>query len=305
MSHCHPCLSSWANNSLFWIAEHIRTPWLTPIMTNFSRLGEEAALLFTVALAYWLWNQRYSKFLTYAVFTTLLTNLALKGWIKECRPPTDLWLVPLNMFTFSFPSGHAQVVTPLWFGLAYYARSAFLSPLMVFIGLMVALSRPYVGAHYLHDIGVGILLGSLIFWLFIYFEQKNYAFLPKLNLWQRSILLLIPLIACNLWINENGKLLSMATAGCFGFWLGAQWEDKILGERAQTPLGLTLLRAFIGTIGTLILWKGMAYWRATLTPELSAMVRYGQYFLLSIWITLGTSWFSLLWERRTWQLVRD
>ncbi len=70
--------------------------------------------------------------------------------IVDCPPPGD----------WSFPSNHAVVAGGAAVGilLAWRALGALALP----IGLTAAASRVFVGAHYPHDVVVGLLLGALV-----------------------------------------------------------------------------------------------------------------------------------------------
>src|SRR5579872_141018 len=141
---CNPSLVSWGDASIIWIAEHLRQPWLDPIMHFFSSLGETGAILFAIAAGYWLWEKRALRAIGYALFSAILANVWIKGIFMECRPPDFLWIDTAKDLhkSFSFPSGHAQAGIVLWVGLAYYMREYKASMIFVLVALLVGLSRP-------------------------------------------------------------------------------------------------------------------------------------------------------------------
>ncbi|HRE32493.1 MAG TPA: phosphatase PAP2 family protein, partial [Candidatus Berkiella sp.] len=105
--------------------------------------------------------------------------------------PKAYWLEMIRDNSFSFPSGHAQVATPLWLGFAYYVRNKGLALFYSAIGLMIALSRPYLGVHFLHDIGLGVLLGLAIYSAFIITERKHWDPLQQFSVVTQAILLFV------------------------------------------------------------------------------------------------------------------
>jgi undecaprenyl-diphosphatase len=88
----------------------------------------------------------------------MLLNVALKHVFQRARPSFDDPL--LSLLTYSFPSGHTAAAT-VFYGLlaCYLVRRAHAWRARVLIVLaavamvvLVALSRMYLGAHYLSDV---------------------------------------------------------------------------------------------------------------------------------------------------------
>jgi len=172
MHDCRPSLFDSGELNIIWIAENLRHAWLTPIVNCISDLATTGAIMFITSFAYWCWHKRHSRTLLYGVLLSLLANSWLKEIIRECRPPQSLHLATILSGSFSFPSGHAQVAIILWWGLAYYVRSKILSTFFIIMGILIGLSRPYLGVHYIHDVLVGAGLGILILALCLLNEKK-------------------------------------------------------------------------------------------------------------------------------------
>ncbi len=284
MIDCQPSLFAWGNTSIAWIAEHLRHAWLSPIMLFFSGFGKVGSVLFTIAIAYWCWHKRHGKYLCYGMFAALFVNLWLKGLVKECRPPSTFWMEEVH--SYSFPSGHAQIGILLWWGLAYYVRSRTLSPLFLFIGLMIALARPYMGVHYPQDIIAGGLLGIIIIGITIWFEKKQIQPLKLLPLWGQSLLLIAFFALFQMLVNDPEQFAIPTIGACFGFWLGCQLEEKYVNYTPTEWLPRMKL-LLIGSIGILLFWKGINLGRSYLSSDLSLLMKYPQYALLGFWISYG------------------
>jgi membrane-associated phospholipid phosphatase len=115
-------------------------------------------------------NERYWLLtLALTVPGCMLLNVALKHVFQRARPSFDEPLLTLT--TYSFPSGHAAGSTVFYGVLAAYLlckikssgwRSVIVLSAFSLVTL-VALSRMYLGVHYLSDVLAGIVVG--IAWL--------------------------------------------------------------------------------------------------------------------------------------------
>jgi hypothetical protein len=219
------------------------------------------------------------------MFGTLFINLWIKGWIRECRPPHELWME--NVDVFSFPSGHAQVGILLWWGFAYYLREKLIATVCLFIGLMIALSRPYLGVHYPQDITAGALLGLVTLTICILFEKKQYTPLKKYPLWGQTSILLILLVTYLLIINDPKHIGFLVTSACLGFWLGCQFEEKYVQFKPSASPFLLLKQMLIGAFGLILLYPGLSWVLREVPTHLALGFHALQYFLLGFWISYG------------------
>jgi len=160
-------LQSMDEAALRWIAENLRTPALTAVLSFYTRLGDKGLLF--IALAVLLLLFRRSRKSGAAALTSMflglqVTNVTIKPLAARARP----WVV-MEGFTAlvaehdpnSFPSGHscsafafaAAVCMTLpwkWGRFAAIAAAA-----------LMALSRLYVGVHFPSDVLAGALIGTV------------------------------------------------------------------------------------------------------------------------------------------------
>lgn len=279
ITHCTPSLFSWGDASIAWIAAH-RIDALTPFFAFITDFGSTGYILFTIALMSWFYDRRKSQYITYAMFFAVLLNLAIKSYVQECRPMASYWLQIVH--STSFPSGHAQMIVTVWWGLAYYFRHYLLSSICFLVGLSVILSRPYLGVHYPHDVFFGALFGVLVLAFFIYLEKSPSRLLSALSIKSRAALLLI--FACvYLWLINDPEDNSIITlSALFGFWLGYQWQPK----QDKRPLGNQMLLSIIGLFGILCFWQGIPY-LFTLLGMHSPLIKVIVFALLGNWIAFG------------------
>lgn len=149
---------------LAWMQRH-RTPWLTSIARFFSDLGSAAVTVpFRLVVAALLAARRRWLHLVAFVGATITAELCigpLKALIERARPPGAL----LATRSEAFPSGHAITGAVVAFGLVVVLvppsprRLRWIGVAATFAGLM-ALSRTYLGVHWLSDVVAGTLIGT-------------------------------------------------------------------------------------------------------------------------------------------------
>jgi undecaprenyl-diphosphatase len=123
-------------------------------------------LLAAIALG---WKRRF-RWLAYVAFTAsggVLLDAELKRFFARARPEVAQQL--MHASGYSFPSGHAMGSTVVFAALSYLAfrtlpqwweRAAAVSFAATMI-LAVALSRVYLGVHWISDVSAGIACGLL------------------------------------------------------------------------------------------------------------------------------------------------
>jgi undecaprenyl-diphosphatase len=112
-------------------------------------------------LAGWFWRRKAHYWLIVVLVSVpggMLLNVALKHLFQRARPTLEDPLLTLS--TYSFPSGHTEAATVFYGLLACYlvravrswpARAAIMAAACAMV-MLVALSRMYLGVHYLSDV---------------------------------------------------------------------------------------------------------------------------------------------------------
>jgi undecaprenyl-diphosphatase len=147
-----------------------RTGWLHPIMTAYAGTVGIAVLVVLLAVGWWLARRsgdaRTMAALVWTGLGTLIAvavNQPLVSAAAERRPYQSLphVLVLISRSTdFSFPSDHATMAGAVATGLCFVNRR--LGIVAWLAAALLAFARVYVGAHYPHDVAVGLLVGSAV-----------------------------------------------------------------------------------------------------------------------------------------------
>lgn len=160
-----------------WVLAH-RTPALTLLMLAVTHAHAPVALCVYASIAgsycYRRGLYRWLTALALAVPVGLALNFALKLLFRRARPvPGD---AVMTLASYSFPSGHTAGATLFWGVLAAYAMTrtaghrarAAVATAWVCAVALVALSRVYLGVHYVSDVmaacawSLGWLAASLL-----------------------------------------------------------------------------------------------------------------------------------------------
>jgi membrane-associated phospholipid phosphatase len=138
-------------------------------------IGVMAGLAALVLL--WRRQLQWLALLALSVPGGLLLNVVVKQAFQRARPHFDEPL--LTLVTYSFPSGHTAGAT-VWWGFALvwlFAHEPRLAPRMlagalaVSMVLLTALSRVYLGAHYVSDVLAAVAEGAA--WLALCFTATE------------------------------------------------------------------------------------------------------------------------------------
>ena len=170
-------LGMWEGGLLIWIQENLRHDWLNPIVKGITALGDGGIfwILLSVGLLVFKKTRRTGLCCAITMLLTYLTvNLALKPIFARTRPYVlleGLEILVKRPGDHSFPSGHSAHALAVSWALLRTSGKKFGVPVLI-LGLLVALSRLYVGVHFPTDVLAGCLMGMAMAEAAIFFCRR-------------------------------------------------------------------------------------------------------------------------------------
>lgn len=140
--------------------QRFSSPLVDAAFVALTTTGGVVFLLVLVVLLYWLVDKR----LAFVLGVALLASWALNGFLKDlfgmARPPPELH-IPSEVGGNGFPSGHTQGAATFWTSVGAEQGGAWVVAGAAMI-VLVALSRVYLGVHYVGDVLGGLAFGLLV-----------------------------------------------------------------------------------------------------------------------------------------------
>lgn len=294
--------------------------FLAPIMRFFTFLGNEDFYLIVMPVFLWIIDYNMGVQLGIIMLLSGGFNTIFKFSLQQPRPYwTDPSIANLDAphNSFGLPSGHSQNAVSLFGMLATWVKQKWLRIILVFVILMVAFSRLFLGVHSLQDIALGLTVGSLIVVITVKFGSSIAGFFEKQTALTRIILGLVVSLAVlstaagiaysqrdtfvipEEW-KDNATLAGhkeelqpydidgiITTCGAlFGVIAGSIWVNETGGFNAnQGVFWKRISRFFVGLIGVLVFWKILGDIFPRSGDFLSHGLRYFRYSLVGFWIS--------------------
>ena len=281
--------------------------WLTPFMETITFLGDEQFYLLILPIFVW-W---VDVGLGLRIGISLLLSAGINGSVKLMFGlPRPYWCSPdvkilSEGTTFGFPSGHSQNALVVWGRLAVWIRKGWATILLGLIIFFIAVSRMYLGVHYPSDVLGGWLIGGILLWALVRFDEPVRNWLGRLSVGgQISVVFAIsiailaigsiaffatldrPLPLCTPthadphtaddFITAAGTLLGIGIGGA----LLLDWGQFRTNVGWPKRIG----RYILGVIGLLALYLGLSAIFPSGETLIAAIFRYVRYALMGFWV---------------------
>lgn len=289
-------------------------PQLVDAMQMVSNFGRIDVYLLIIMLVYWCFDKRYGIQLAYALVFSAFFNRAFKQVLRQPRPFwLDASVGKSDTRGYGFVSEHVQSATVLFFFFASWLREKWLWILATAFILTMAISRVYLGVHFVHDVVGGFLIGCSILVSFALLQHYVGSYFSHRIFGQRLLVMAaIPIILVTIWA---GVILFLGEPD-----VPASWRDlALIAERSHTKgavqsaamllglgIGFTLersrvrfqtggavwrrgVRFLVGAVGVAAIWEGLATVYDSIIPAdtlwLALPLWAIQMALLGLWIT--------------------
>ena len=165
---------------LLYALESIRTPFLDKLMGLVTNRGGEAVFIVAAIVVFWCLSKSCGYYMMTVGFAGTIINQFLKLWFRIPRP----WVKDPN-FTivesaraeatgYSFPSGHTQNAFAVFGAPARFFKNTALRIVFILLIALTAFSRMYVGVHTPLDVGVSLIVGTiLVFVIYPFFRDMD------------------------------------------------------------------------------------------------------------------------------------
>lgn len=280
--------------TFLWLLEGIRTPFLDQLMQFITYFGQEIIIIAVICALYWCADKRFAYLLGFTYFTAGLCVQSLKITFRIPRP----WVLNPDFHAvesaipgatgYSFPSGHTQGATCLFFPLALKTRKFWTKFLCILAFLSIGFSRMYLGCHTPKDVlasmGISLLVSALI-WHFQFFFLDDARHLKLIAAILAGLSLAVA--AYSLTLMGNGTIEVKYAADCckaagagLGFAIGWYVERTRLNFDTRTGnIWSQILKLAAGLAAALIIKEGFS-----LLFGSSILAKMMEYLILVLWV---------------------
>lgn len=231
-----------------------------------SQFGGSILVIATIGIVYWCINKEKGEKIAYTALTSVCLNGLLKSFIKRKRPFEHTDKEHLRRLKnsklsdgaagTSFPSGHSQNTGAIYTSLVIYFKKKWVLIVSIIMMILIPFSRLYLGVHFLSDVIVGLLLGTIIATCSYLILKKFWKY--KLIIYLSTLIVFTPFvflpITDHLYVQSYGLF--------FGFVFGVMVENKWINFTNDVPPLKRIIRLLVG-----ILLVGAVFALTRLIPE--------------------------------------
>lgn len=245
-----------------------------------SFLGEEYMYIILICILYFAIDKKLGEFMGLALFFSFVLNNTLKGLIMSERPfvkyPGRIVEIRPSSGS-SFPSGHTQGFTAFLFSGAFWLKKRYVFAIAGVLSLLMALSRVYLGVHWLEDVLAGLILGLVAAYLLYKYYSKHKD--DAGGLIKLYVIILIFFLPFLFFTKEDDMFKTYGLS--LGFTVAMYLEKRFVNFSLDVPIWKKILRVVFAILAMVIIitFLGESFDRiveeGTLMQRILYLVRYG------------------------------
>lgn len=260
---------------LLYRLQEMRTPFWDTLMALFTRMGEETIFMVVAIIVFWCISKRSGYYLLTVGFLGTVANQFLKLLFRIPRP----WVLDPQFEIvesareaasgYSFPSGHTQNVVGTFGGIARLSRKRWVQVCCIVLILLVSFSRMYLGVHTPWDVGVSLLLGTVLVFAIYPLIQSTEEH-PQRMLWLLGGMVVcsglylfftytfpfpvdVDMVNLHSGISNGWKLLGATVGMLLACWL----DQKYIHFETKAVWWVQILKVLVGLVLLLVIKSGL------------------------------------------------
>ncbi|WP_026669675.1 phosphatase PAP2 family protein [Butyrivibrio sp. AE3006] len=236
-------------NTFYFAFEPALMTWLqgvlgetgAKIVSQFSALGEEYALILILGFLYWCYDKKFGIYIGTNVAVGITLNPLIKNIFLRIRPymahpeikcfrpvEPDADLYDVVAQGYSFPSGHSMNSAIAYGTLGRYTKKRVFEVLAFVLPLLVGISRVSVGVHYPTDVLTGWLCGALVVFAVPFIMDK----FGEENRWKVNLVFFLIASIGIFYCKTEDYFSGLGIMG--GFFLGIEIEKRFVDFKSTT-----------------------------------------------------------------------
>ena len=258
---------------ILWWFHDIRTGFLDTFFSLITYFGHILLPMVILCIIYWCYDKRFAYKLGLSFFAGSIILQYVKITCRVPRPwQIDRKFIPVfsaldDASGHSFPSGHSQAAGALYTMFFLNSKKKWFKALMIFLIIIIPISRMYLGVHTLTDVLFGALCGIASSILFFYIYDKISANL-KSDIIVSGIILLasVGLIIYASYLKENVDKSISIFGDCFkiggaglAFAISYPIEKNFIKFNTETTLIKQIIKTALGIAILLSMRYGIKY----------------------------------------------
>jgi len=288
----------WGVSIVLWLQQF--SPLLDAPFIAFTMLGDSLFLIPFMASLYFCVDRKLGARLVLFLLVAVYLNAVAKWWAGQPRPfqydPSIQAIVTAE--SGGFPSGHTQNAVIMWGYLAFHYNRKWLWIMATLLIILTPLSRVYLGVHFPTDLAGGYLMGAILLWLYLRWEDGLEEWFGTRVLPIQLLLAIIPPMLLLLVLPMQGEDRLTAAGALTGIGIGIALERRWLSFRVSLDWWRRIASFLLGGVLMLTLYLGLKSFFDSIEIdtvifnhlEVVGLLRYIRYLIIGLCGVLAIPW---------------